>query len=201
MDLPEPKVFNKCWSIASFLRKQLKRVMVCKLVDIKYLEISKGGHMSNITRDRHFLVHGKQMAALQDHIDKYEVHKRRAILSFLSLNHPHPCVFVRWIANIGEPLNKGNLITNAFDCEGEKDMKLCHWEAVRPRYKSYPDKYCVIMRELFPVWCHCVYEFLHISCSPTMVAWCKIHRCCSGNHWHFGICVVHLTLDNYGFLI
>ena len=100
--------------------------MVCKLVDIKYLEIDKEGHMSNVTWDCHFPVHGKQMAASQDHIDEYEVHKRRAILLFLSLNHPHPCVFVRLIANIGEPLNKGNLAMNAFDCEGEKDTKLCH---------------------------------------------------------------------------
>ena len=50
--------------------------MVCKLVDIKYLKIGKGGHVSNVTRDRHFPIHGKQMAASQDHIDKYEVHKR-----------------------------------------------------------------------------------------------------------------------------
>ena len=102
-------------------------MVVCELIDIIHLETVKGCHMIDLMQNYPSPVHKKQLAASYNHhIDIYEVDNRQPIALLLLFNHPHPCVFIGRITNIGIPLNKGNIVASVRLHEGEKEVKLCH---------------------------------------------------------------------------
>ena len=87
-------------------------MVVCELIDIVCLETVKGCHMIDLTWNHPSPIHRKQLAAFHNHVNVYKVDDRQPIALLLLFNHPHPCVFIGRIANIGIPLNKGNVVVS-----------------------------------------------------------------------------------------